>query len=141
MAFGVLQFNLGIIVRDIGLADSVTGGQSLSPLHPIAGKLFFGLMGDPSIIASFIGWLMPATWCLGLVIIADSLQPHRRHRSCRDLGGGILPLMGLMWLPPGRLLWAGYGFWRADNHGGRRRADHRGLGLRSFGSYDYALVA
>jgi MFS family permease len=100
MAFGAMQFNLGIITRDIGLAPDITANFiALSSVSMVLGKLFFGMLGD-RIDHRYLYWLANAMTVLALVLIATAQNVI--VMTCATIamgmsGGSILPLMGLMY--------------------------------------------
>ena len=85
MAFGTLQFNLGIIVQDIGLSGDVTAGLiALTSVSMVLGKLFFGIMGD-RVDHRKLYWVANAATIIAVLLImnAQSLNGvsdrHLRH--------------------------------------------------------------
>ena len=146
MAFGTLQFNLGIIVNDIGLAESVTGNLiALTSVSMVFGKLFFGLMGD-RIDHRKLYWVanVATIVALGLVMITDNLTLLVFAIIAGGIsGGGILPLMGLMYSSRfgvasfGRVM----GFGMLTIMAGAMSPIAAGWVYDVFGSYDFALVA
>ena len=146
MAFGTLQFNLGIIVNDIGLAESVTGNLiALTSVSMVFGKLFFGLMGD-RIDHRKLYWVanVATVVALGLVMITDNLTLLVFAIIAGGIsGGGILPLMGLMYSSRfgvasfGRVM----GFGMLTIMAGAMSPIAAGWVYDVFGSYDFALVA
>ncbi len=100
MAFGTLQFNLGIIVRDIGLSTTVTGNLiALTSVSMVAGKLFFGALGD-RVDHRKLYWVANVATIIALVLVlyAQTLPVLVVATVATGIsGGGILPLMGLMY--------------------------------------------
>ena len=100
MAFGTLQFNLGIIVRDIGLDTAVTGNLiALTSVCMVAGKLFFGIMGD-RLDHRKLYWIANVATIIALLLVlyAQTLPVLVVATVATGIsGGGILPLMGLMY--------------------------------------------
>jgi MFS family permease len=100
MAFGTLQFNLGIIVRDIGLDTAVTGNLiALTSVCMVAGKLFFGIMGD-RVDHRKLYWIANVATIIALILVlyAQTLPVLVVATVATGIsGGGILPLMGLMY--------------------------------------------
>ena len=100
MAFGTLQFNLGIIVRDIGLDTAVTGNLiALTSVCMVAGKLFFGVMGD-RVDHRKLYWIANVATIIALLLVlyAQTLPVLVVATVATGIsGGGILPLMGLMY--------------------------------------------
>ncbi len=100
MAFGTLQFNLGIIVRDIGLDTAVTGTLiALTSVCMVAGKLFFGVMGD-RVDHRKLYWIANVATIIALLLVlyAQTLPVLVVATVATGIsGGGILPLMGLMY--------------------------------------------
>ena len=100
MAFGTLQFNLGIIVRDIGLDTAVTGNLiALTSVCMVAGKLFFGIMGD-RLDHRKLYWITNVATIIALLLVlyAQTLPVLVFATVATGIsGGGILPLMGLMY--------------------------------------------
>ena len=100
MAFGTLQFNLGIIVRDIGLDTAVTGNLiALTSVCMVAGKLFFGIMGD-RVDHRKLYWIANVATIIALLLVlyAQTLPVLVFATVATGIsGGGILPLMGLMY--------------------------------------------
>ncbi|MEQ8691577.1 MAG: MFS transporter [Pseudomonadales bacterium] len=99
MAFGALQFNLAVFARDSGL-DDATAAQliSISSFCMIVGKLFFGSLGD-RLDHRYLYWI--AAGCMALSILlfltAASYAGLLIAVVCMGLaGGGVLPLMGLI---------------------------------------------
>ena len=99
MAFGTLQFNLGIIVQDIGLDGDVTAGLiALTSVSMVLGKLFFGVMGD-RVDHRKLYWVANAATIVAVLLFmnAQSLTVLVIATFTTGIsGGGILPLMGLM---------------------------------------------
>lgn len=100
MAFGTLQFNLGIIVRDIGLDTAVTGNLiALTSVCMVAGKLFFGVMGD-RVDHRKLYWIANVATIIALLLVlyAQTLPVLVIATIATGIsGGGILPLMGLIY--------------------------------------------
>ena len=100
MAFGTLQFNLGIIVRDIGLDTAVTGNLiALTSVCMVAGKLFFGITGD-RVDHRKLYWIANVATIIALLLVlyAQTLPVLVVATVATGIsGGGILPLMGLMY--------------------------------------------
>lgn len=100
MAFGAIQFNLGIIARDIGLTTDVTANLiALSSVSMVVGKLFFGMLGD-RLDHRYLYWLANGFGLLALALVAsaDSLVVLALATLAMGLSGGsILPLMGLIY--------------------------------------------
>ena len=99
MGFGALQFNLGTMVRDLGLADETAAWLiSLSALAMVSGKLFFGSFGD-RIDHRYLYWFASVMMCFALILMLDvnSLTQLVVVVIAMGIsGGGILPLMGLI---------------------------------------------
>lgn len=99
MAFGALQFNLGVFARDAGLADSDAAGLIMvSSFCMIVGKVFFGSLGDRwdhrVLFWTASGVMLIA---IGALLVAASYTGLILGVICLGLaGGGILPLMGLI---------------------------------------------
>ena len=99
MAFGALQFNLGVFARDAGLADSDAAGLIMvSSFCMIVGKVFFGTLGDRwdhrLLFWTASGVMLAA---IGALLVAESFAGLVLGVICLGLaGGGILPLMGLI---------------------------------------------
>lgn len=100
MAFGAMQFNLGVITKDIGLAANITANFiALSSISMVLGKLFFGALGD-RIDHRYLYWLANGTTllALGLIAAADDIMIMALAVIAMGVSGGsILPLMGLMY--------------------------------------------
>ncbi len=100
MAFGAIQFNLGIIARDIGLTTDLTANLiALSSVSMVVGKLFFGMLGD-RLDHRYLYWLANGFGLLALALVAsaDSLVVLALATLAMGLSGGsILPLMGLIY--------------------------------------------
>ena len=99
MAFGALQFNLGGLVRDLGLADSVTAGLiTISAIAMVLGKLFFGSLGD-RLDHRYLFWLSAAAmYCACTLLLSAQSQAELTLAviAMGLSGGGILPLMGVI---------------------------------------------
>jgi MFS family permease len=81
MAFGTLQFNLGIIVRDVGLEPSVTAGLiALTSLAMIGGKLFFGVLGD-RVDHRKLYWVGQRNDSAGTAAVHVRREPDGAHRG------------------------------------------------------------
>ena len=95
MAFGTLQFNLGIIVQDIGLDAEVTAGLiALTSVSMISGKLF-GFMGD-RIDHRKLYWVANAATVIAVVLMMNAqtlIVLVIATFAAGISGGGILPLM------------------------------------------------
>ncbi len=99
MAFGGVQFNLGAYAQDMGLTPADAANLiALCSLCMILGKFFFGSLGDRLdhrylywLAAGFMSAAMlilqgrPPVWLLTVGVICVGLA-----------GGGILPMMGLV---------------------------------------------
>lgn len=146
MAFGILQFNLGIIVRDIGLADSVTGGLiALTSICMVLGKIFFGVLGD-RVDHRKLYWVanVATIVALALVMYAQTLPVLVVATVAAGIsGGGILPLTGLIYgarfgvASFGRVM----GFGMLTIMAGAISPIGAGWIYDLYGSYDYALMA
>jgi MFS family permease len=99
MAFGALQFNLGGFARDAGLAnDTAAMLVTVSSFCMIVGKLFFGSLGD-RLDHRWLFWVANSVMVVALVAMsyADNYTTLMFAVVCMGLsGGGILPLMGLI---------------------------------------------
>ena len=99
MGFGAVQFNLGGIVRDIGLGDDVTAILiTVSAIGMVVGKLFFGGFAD-RIDHRGLFWVATGVMCIGLalLLVVESYAGLIVVMLCMGLsGGGILPLMGII---------------------------------------------
>jgi MFS family permease len=99
MAFGALQFNLGGFARDVGAGpDSAALLITISSFCMILGKLFCGLLGD-RLDHRVLFWLANGVMCAALMgfLLADSYLLLLVAVVCMGLaGGGILPLMGVI---------------------------------------------
>ena len=145
MAFGALQFNLGIITRDIGLAAEVTANLiALSSVSMVLGKLFFGMLGD-RIDHRYLYWLASVIGLLALVLIAvaDNVIVLTLATVAMGLSGGsILPLMGLIYSARfgtasfGRVM----GFGTLTILAGSTSPIMAGWVYDVFGSYNYAYI-
>ena len=145
MAFGALQFNLGIITRDIGLAAEVTANLiALSSVSMVLGKLFFGMLGD-RIDHRYLYWLASVIGLLALVLIAvaDNVIVLTLATIAMGLSGGsILPLMGLIYSARfgtasfGRVM----GFGTLTILAGSTSPIMAGWVYDVFGSYNYAYI-
>lgn len=146
MAFGILQFNLGIIVRDIGLADSVTGGLiALTSICMVLGKIFFGVLGD-RVDHRKLYWVanVATIVALALVMYAQTLPVLVVATVAAGISGGdILPLTGLIYgarfgvASFGRVM----GFGMLTIMAGAISPIGAGWIYDLYGSYDYALMA
>ena len=99
MAFGALQFNLGGLVRDLGLADSVTAELiTISAIAMVTGKLFFGSLGD-RIDHRYLFWLSASAMYLSCILLLNVASQTGLTVAVLAMGlsgGGILPLMGVI---------------------------------------------
>lgn len=145
MAFGALQFNLGIITRDIGLLPGVTANLiALSSVSMVLGKLFFGMLGD-RIDHRYLYWLASGfgLLALALIAIADNVMVLALATIAMGLSGGsILPLMGLIYssrfgtVSFGRVM----GFGTLTILAGSTSPIMAGWAYDAFGSYNYAYT-
>ena len=145
MAFGALQFNLGIITRDIGLLPGVTANLiALSSVSMVLGKLFFGMLGD-RIDHRYLYWLASGfgLLALALIAIADNVIVLALATIAMGLSGGsILPLMGLIYssrfgtVSFGRVM----GFGTLTILAGSTSPIMAGWAYDAFGSYNYAYT-
>ena len=145
MAFGALQFNLGIITRDIGLLPGVTANLiALSSVAMVLGKLFFGMLGD-RIDHRYLYWLASGfgLLALALIAIADNVMVLALATIAMGLSGGsILPLMGLIYssrfgtVSFGRVM----GFGTLTILAGSTSPIMAGWAYDAFGSYNYAYT-
>ena len=145
MAFGALQFNLGIITRDIGLAADVTANLiALSSVSMVLGKLFFGMLGD-RIDHRYLYWLasLIGLLALALIAVADNVIVLTLATIAMGLSGGsILPLMGLIYSARfgtasfGRVM----GFGTLTILAGSTSPIMAGWVYDVFGSYNYAYI-
>lgn len=145
MAFGAMQFNLGIIARDIGLEPEITANFiALSSVSMVLGKLFFGMLGD-RIDHRYLYWLANAVTLLALALIAtaDDVVVMSFATIAMGLSGGsILPLMGLMYSARfgtasfGRVM----GFGTLTILAGSTSPIMAGWAYDVFGSYNYAYI-
>jgi MFS family permease len=145
MAFGAMQFNLGIIARDIGLEPEITANFiALSSVSMVLGKLFFGMLGD-RIDHRYLYWLANAVTLLALALIAtaDDVVVMSFATIAMGLSGGsILPLMGLMYSARfgtasfGRVM----GFGTLTILAGSTSPIIAGWAYDVFGSYNYAYI-
>ena len=146
MAFGTLQFNLGIIVRDVGLEPSVTASLiALTSLAMIGGKLFFGVLGD-RVDHRKLYWVANATTVLALLLFmyAESLTVLTVAAIATGIsGGGILPLMGLMYSTRFGVASFGkvMGFGMLTIMAGAISPIAAGWLYDIYGSYQYAFIA
>ena len=97
--FSAVQLNLGAYSRDLGF-DGDTAAQllALSSLFMILGKFFFGGLGD-RIDHRKLYWVAASFMAIAMLILqgAPSLWVLAIGVTCVGLaGGGILPLMGLI---------------------------------------------
>lgn len=146
MAFGTLQFNLGIIVQDIGLSGDVTAGLiALTSVSMVLGKLFFGIMGD-RVDHRKLYWVANAATIIAVLLImnAQSLTVLVIATFATGIsGGGILPLMGLMYSHRfgvasfGRVM----GFGMLTIMAGAISPIGAGWVYDVYGSYSYAFIA
>ena len=99
LTFGALQFNLGGFARDAGLGDGVTATFVMTgSFSMILGKVFFGSLGD-RVDHRFLFWLACSVMLLALIgfVLAASFPELMLAVIAMGLaGGGILPLMGLI---------------------------------------------
>ncbi len=145
MAFGALQFNLGIITRDIGLLPAVTANLiALSSVSMVLGKLFFGTLGD-RVDHRYLYWLASGfgLLALALIAIADNVIVLALATIAMGLSGGsILPLMGLIYsarfgtVSFGRVM----GFGTLTIVAGSTSPIMAGWAYDAFGSYNYAYM-
>jgi MFS family permease len=145
MAFGALQFNLGIITRDIGLPPAVTANLiALSSVSMVLGKLFFGTLGD-RVDHRYLYWLASGfgLLALALIAIADNVIVLALATIAMGLSGGsILPLMGLIYsarfgtVSFGRVM----GFGTLTIVAGSTSPIMAGWAYDAFGSYNYAYM-
>ena len=100
MSFAAIQFNMGGLVRDLGLVDDLEITSQLTGLMVVfmmLGKLFYGGLGDrlDHRILFWVAYAM-ASIALVLVMIADSQNSLIMGIVFLGLGtGGILPLLAL----------------------------------------------
>lgn len=99
MSFGALQFNLGGFARDVGLegTDAATL-VTVSSVCMILGKLFCGTLGD-RLDHRVLFWLSNGLMILALLVILHATDYNALIFGviCMGLaGGGILPLMGVI---------------------------------------------
>ena len=140
-----MQFNLGIIARDIGLEPEITANFiALSSVSMVLGKLFFGMLGD-RIDHRYLYWLANAVTLLALALIAtaDDVVVMSFATIAMGLSGGsILPLMGLMYSARfgtasfGRVM----GFGTLTILAGSTSPIMAGWAYDVFGSYNYAYI-
>ncbi len=146
MAFGTLQFNLGIIVQDIGLDGDVTAGLiALTSVSMVLGKLFFGVMGD-RVDHRKLYWVANAATIVAVLLFmnAQSLTVLVIATFATGIsGGGVLPLMGLMYsyrfgvASFGRVM----GFGMLTIMAGAISPIGAGWVYDLYGSYSYAFIA
>jgi MFS family permease len=99
LAFGAVQFNLGAYSRDLGYdGDTAARLVALAAVCMILGKLFFGSLGDRldhrKLFWIALGFMAAAM----LVLLSDAtIWVLTAGVVCMGLaGGGILPLLGLI---------------------------------------------
>ena len=99
MAFGAVQYNLAIYARDLAMPDGTAATLiTLSSICMLAGKLFFGSLGD-RVDHRVLFWI--ANTCtliaLAMFVIVENYWPLIFAVVFLGLsGGGILPMMGVI---------------------------------------------
>lgn len=100
-AFGGIQFNLGAYMKDLGFGQGVAATLiSVTAISMIAGKLFFGSMGD-KVDHRKLYWLMSALLVCSLLLylnvkIYEGLLVAAVFQGLAT--GGVLPMMGIMYI-------------------------------------------
>lgn len=99
MAFGALQFNLGGIVRDMGLEDSVTASLiTATAVTMVLGKLLFGSIGD-RMDHRYLFWISASAMYLSMLMLLSASSLFGLTIAVITLAicsGGILPMMGVI---------------------------------------------
>ncbi len=98
LTFGATQFNMGVFAHDLGFAEQAGFIVALGSVSMIAGKLFFGALGDwldhralhGLAVASMVTAMLllqnePGWWRLLAAVVCVGLA-----------GGSLLPMMGLV---------------------------------------------
>ncbi len=99
LAFGAVQYNLGVLSRDLGLATGTAA--NLIALHAvcmIAGKFFFGSLGD-RIDHRYLFWLSAGLMGGALVVLQGETPVWMLVTGIVMMGlagGGILPMFGMV---------------------------------------------
>ena len=100
MSFGAIQFNLGGLVRDLGVANDLGLTSQLTGVMVVCmmlGKLFYGAVGD-RLDHRFLFWIANGLTAIALVLVmmADTEEALIFGIIFLGLGtGGILPLLAL----------------------------------------------
>jgi MFS family permease len=100
MSFGAIQFNLGGLVRDLGVVNDLGLTSQLTGVMVVCmmlGKLFYGGVGD-RLDHRFLFWIANGLTGIALVLVmmADSERSLILGIIFLGLGtGGILPLLAL----------------------------------------------
>jgi len=99
MAFGAVQFNLGVFAADAGLpGDAAAVLITVSSVCMLGGKLFFGSLGD-RVDHRYLFWVASVLVCASLLLFLFTSGYPGLLAGVMFMGlagGGILPMMGLI---------------------------------------------
>lgn len=100
-AFGGIQFNLGAYMKDLGFGQGVAATLiSVTAVSMIAGKLFFGSMGD-RVDHRKLYWLMSIFLSFSLLLYLNVRVYEGLILAAIFQGlatGGVIPMMGIMYI-------------------------------------------
>jgi MFS family permease len=100
LAFGAVQYNLGVLSRDLGLAtDAAANLIALHALCMILGKFVFGGLGD-RMDHRYLFWIAAGLMAFALYVLQGETRVGMFVTGVVMMGlsgGGMLPFMGMMY--------------------------------------------